>query len=123
MLRRRAIERRDPQAMEILGFLYAEGLSVARDYVEAYRWYGMAYLAGEHSVRPNMDVVWELLQRSELEGALALTREFDDLAAGEVPSGLAPAAAAPAGPADSGTHRTSVVWGQGLSRRVVTGGQ
>src|SRR3546814_1315708 len=53
---------------------------------------------GEHSVRPNMDVVWELLQRSDLEGALALTREFDALAAGEVPPGLAPAAApAPAG--------------------------
>src|SRR3546814_8058245 len=101
MLRRRAIERRDPQAMEILGFLYAEGLSVARDYVEAYRWYGMAYLAGEHSVRPNMDVVWELLQRSDLEGALALTREFDALAAGEVPPGLAPAAA----PADRKSTR------------------
>src|SRR3546814_9502361 len=47
---------------------------------DLYRWYGMAYLAGEHSVRPNMDVVWELLKRSDLEGALALTREFDALA-------------------------------------------
>lgn len=90
MVRRRAVERRDPQAMEILGFLYAEGLSVARDYVEAYRWYGMAYLAGEVSVRPNMDIVWQQLQRHDLEGALALTREFDALAAGEVPVGLAP---------------------------------
>src|SRR3546814_19375376 len=30
-VRRRAVERRDPQAMEILGFLYAEGLAVKRD--------------------------------------------------------------------------------------------
>ena len=96
MVRRRAIERRDPQAMEILGFLYAEGLSVARDYVEAYRWYGMALLAGEASVRPNMDIVWQQLQRHDLEGALALTREFDALAAGEVPAGLAPPPAEPA---------------------------
>jgi hypothetical protein len=96
MVRRRAIERRDPQAMEILGFLYAEGLSVARDYVEAYRWYGMALLAGEASVRPNMDIVWQQLQRHDLEGALALTREFDALAAGEVPAGLVPPPAEPA---------------------------
>jgi hypothetical protein len=96
MVRRRAVERRDPQAMEILGFLYAEGLSVARDYVEAYRWYGMAFLAGEASVRPNMDIVWQQLQRHDLEGALALTREFDALAAGEVPVGLAPPPAEPA---------------------------
>lgn len=108
MMRRRAIERRDPQAMEILGFLHAEGLSVARDYVEAYRWYGMAYLAGEHSVRPNMDVVWELLQRSDLEGALALSREFDALAAGEIPTGLA--APAPGGlPQAGGGDSTAVL--------------
>ena len=74
----------------------AEGLSVERDYVEAYRWYGMAFLAGEASVRPNMDIVWQQLQRHDLEGALALTREFDALAAGEVPAGLAPPPAEPA---------------------------
>jgi TPR repeat protein len=97
-VRRRAVERRDPQAMEILGFLHAEGLSVERDYAEAYRWYGMAYLSGEKRVRPNMDVVWQLLQRHDLEAALALTREFDALAKGEVPPGLkqAPAAESPA---------------------------
>lgn len=94
MVRRRAVERRDPQAMEILGFLYAEGLSVPRDYVEAYRWYGQAFLAGETGVRANMDIVWQLLQRHDLEGALALTREFEALAAGDVPEGLAPGAAA-----------------------------
>lgn len=87
-VRRRAVERRDPQAMEILGFLYAEGLAVERDYAEAYRWYGMAYLSGEKRVRPNMDVVWQLLQRHDLEAALALTREFEALEKGDVPPGL-----------------------------------
>ena len=91
-IRRRALERRDPQAMEILGFIYAEGVSVERDYAESYRWYGLAYLGGETGVRPNMDVVWQQLQRHDLEGALALTRMFDALAAGEVPADLLPPA-------------------------------
>lgn len=94
MVRRRAVERRDPQAMEILGFLHAEGLSVERDYVEAYRWYGMAFLAGETAVAANMEIVWGLLQRHDVKGATALKREFDALAAGEAPASLAPAAEA-----------------------------
>ena len=89
-MRRRAVERRDPQAMEILGFLYAEGLAVPRDYGEAYRWYGMAFLAGERHVRANMDIVWQQLQRHDLEAAAALAREFDTLAAGGVLEGVAP---------------------------------
>src|SRR3546814_8057559 len=97
MVRRRAVERRDPQAMEILGFLYAEGLAVKRDYVEAYRWYGLAFLAGEESVRANMDIGWALVQRHDMEGDMAIAREFDALADGEVAAGLAtdPPAAAP----------------------------
>lgn len=95
LLRGRAVGRRDPQAMEILGFLHAEGLTVPRDYAEAYRWYGLALLAGEESVRANMDIVWQQLQRHDLEGAAALVREFDALAAGEVPEGLAPDQAVP----------------------------
>src|SRR3546814_18505119 len=89
MVRRRAVERRDPQAMEILGFLYAEGLAVKRDYVEPYRWYGLDFLAGEASVRANMDIIWALLQRHDLDGAMAIARDFDALAPCEVPAGLA----------------------------------
>ena len=89
-VRRRATERRDPQAMEILGYIYAEGLSVERDYAEAYRWYGLAYLSGERRVRANMDVVWQQLQRYDVQGALTLTREFNALAEGEVPPGMVP---------------------------------
>ncbi|WP_193368148.1 SEL1-like repeat protein [Pelagibius marinus] len=87
-VRLRAIRRRDPQAMEILGFIYAEGVSVERDYAESYRWYGLAYLAGEQRVRPNMEIVWQQLQRHDLEAALALTRQFNALQAGEVPESL-----------------------------------
>lgn len=82
VIRQRAVQRRDPQAMEILGFLYAQGASVRRDYAEAYRWYGRAYLAGERRVQANMDVVWALLQKHDLPAALALTREFNALADG-----------------------------------------
>lgn len=95
-VRQRATVRRDPQAMEILGYLYAEGIAVERDYAEAYRWYGLAFLAGEKRVRPNMDIVWQQLQRLDVEAALRLTREFDALAQGEVPPGFeAPPAAPP----------------------------
>ncbi|CAN0393788.1 unnamed protein product, partial [Ectocarpus sp. 13 AM-2016] len=80
---RRALDRRDTQAMEILGYLYAQGISVDRDYAEAYRWYGRALLAGEQRVRPNLDLVWGLLQRYDLEAAVALTREFNALKEGE----------------------------------------
>jgi hypothetical protein len=107
MVRRRATERRDPQAMEILGYIHAEGLSVARDYAEAYRWYGLAFLAGEKRVRPNLDVVWQQLQRTDLEAALALTREFDALAKGEVPASLLPPPAAAAVEAPAGAAGTS----------------
>jgi len=94
-VRRRATERRDPQAMEILGYIYAQGLSVERDYAEAYRWYGLAYLSGERRVRANMDVVWQQLQRYDVQGALTLTREFNALAEGEVPPGMVPLPGAP----------------------------
>lgn len=82
VIERRATGRRDPQAMEILGYLYVQGVSVERNYAEAYRWYGRAYLAGEKRVRANMDVVWMLLQKHDLNAALALTREFNALSAG-----------------------------------------
>ncbi|NIA68980.1 SEL1-like repeat protein [Pelagibius litoralis] len=83
-IKRRALDRRDTQAMEILGYLYAQGVSVKRDYAEAYRWYGRAFLAGEKRVRPNLDLVWGLLQRYDLEAAVALTREFNALKEGEL---------------------------------------
>ena len=103
VIKRRATERRDPQAMEILGFLYAQGASVRRDYAEAYRWYGRAYLAGERRVQANMDVVWALLQKHDLPAALALTREFNALADGaQLPMAEGPADAKDgAGPAAS----------------------
>lgn len=78
-IKKRALKRRDTQAMEILGYLYAQGISVDRDYAEAYRWYGRAYLAGEKRVKPNMDLVWGLLQKFDLQAAVALTREFNAL--------------------------------------------
>lgn len=78
-IKKRALNRRDTQAMEILGYLYAQGISVDRNYAEAYRWYGRAYLAGEKRVKPNMDLVWGLLQKFDLQAAVALTREFNAL--------------------------------------------
>ena len=103
VIRQRAVQRRDPQAMEILGFLYAQGASVRRDYAEAYRWYGRAYLVGERRVRANMDVVWALLQKHDLAAALALTREFNALADGaQLPIAEIPADAdGGAGPASA----------------------
>ncbi len=55
---RRARDAQDPQAMEVLGFLYGRGLGVRRDPVEAYRWYGHALLRGATHVKENMDLLW-----------------------------------------------------------------
>lgn len=97
-VRHRAVGRRDPQAMEILGYAYAEGVGVRRDYAESYRWYGLAYLAGEHRVKPNMDIVWKQLVQTDPAAAHSLTREFDALTSGEVPDSLMTPARAPAAP-------------------------
>jgi len=114
VITRRANDRRDPQAMEILGFLYAQGGPVERDYAEAYRWYGRAYLAGQRDVRANMEIVWGLLQRHDLEAALALTREFNALSKGEPPPVSQGAQGAGASSASGGNPAAAVADPTGL---------
>ncbi len=48
-------------ALEILGWMYAQGVMVGRDDVRAYTYYGRALLAGATHVRPNLDLVWARL--------------------------------------------------------------
>ncbi len=75
-IHQRAKVGKDPQAMEILGYLYSQGLGVERDFAESYLWYGQALLAGEHHVRENMDAVWTLLVHSDRVKADQLARQF-----------------------------------------------
>ena len=62
-IRRRAERLQDPQAMEVMGFLYSQGQGVPRDPEQAYIWYGRAFLAGETQVKANMDILWQKLVR------------------------------------------------------------
>ncbi len=61
MLSLRASEDADPAAMEVLGYAYAAGWGVAKDYAEAYLYYGRAFLAGAGHVKPNLDQIWTVL--------------------------------------------------------------
>lgn len=57
-IRHRAEATGDPDAMEILGYLYANGYGTGRDPAEAYIWYGRAALEGKAGMQPNMDLLW-----------------------------------------------------------------
>jgi hypothetical protein len=59
LIRKRADETGDPEAMEIMGYLHARGIGVPRDPEIAYIWYGRAFLGGETGVKANMDVLWD----------------------------------------------------------------
>jgi TPR repeat protein len=59
LIRKRAEETGDPEAMEIMGYLHARGIGVPRDPEVAYIWYGRAFLSGETGVKANMDVLWD----------------------------------------------------------------
>lgn len=51
-------------ALEILGWMYAEGVMVDKSAEKAYEYYGRALLAGAAHVRPNLDILWPQLSRS-----------------------------------------------------------
>ena len=76
---RRARDANDPQAMEVLGFLYGRGLAVRRDPVEAYRWYGHALMRGATHVKENMDLLWSEVATKTPEKAKSLVRYFESL--------------------------------------------
>ncbi|MEM7168973.1 MAG: SEL1-like repeat protein [Pseudomonadota bacterium] len=73
----RAEANADPQAMEILGYLYSQGLGVKQDYGEAYIWYGRAYLSGESHVQENMDIVWSLLNQTDQVRAREIAQQYN----------------------------------------------
>ena len=77
-IRRRAETTFDPVAMEILGFLYAQGYGIPRDPVEAYIWYGRAYLEGQPDVKPNMDLLWREISKRDKAATKRIEAYFAD---------------------------------------------
>lgn len=75
-IRRRAESTGDPNAMEILGYLYANGHGAERDPVLAYIWYGRAFLEGKTEVRSNMDVLWREIAVEEKSGISRIESYF-----------------------------------------------
>lgn len=63
------------EANEVLGYAYSIGSGVlAENQAKAYRQYGLAYLKGLARVKPNMDMIWKKLTKTEQQEAL---REFE----------------------------------------------
>ncbi len=81
-------------ALEILGWMYAEGILVERDAARAYEYYGRALLAGAERVRPNLDLLWTRLSRTDQERLRTLFQNAQP---------TAPPAAAAGPPATEGT--------------------
>jgi len=64
-----------PEANEFLGFAYSQdSKNLSINLSEAYRQYGQAYLKGLARVKPNMDLIWKKLTKTEQQEAL---REFE----------------------------------------------
>ncbi len=63
----RGFEDRDPDAFEMLGYLYTTGRGPTRDYAAAYQYYGLALVSGRDGVRPNLDELWRFLSEAERE--------------------------------------------------------
>lgn len=65
MLTLRADEDKDPAAMEVLGYAYAQGWGVTQDYTRAYEYYGRAFSLGSSDVKSNLDQLWKHLEPEE----------------------------------------------------------
>ena len=77
-IRHRAEATGDPDAMEILGFLYANGYGTSRDPAEAYIWYGRAALEGKVGMQPNMDLLWAEIVDKDKTGMGRIQAYFAD---------------------------------------------
>jgi hypothetical protein len=75
-IRRRAESTGDPNAMEVLGYLYANGHGAERDPVVAYIWYGRAFLEGKTEVKANMDLLWREITAEEKSGVSRIESYF-----------------------------------------------
>ena len=76
-IKRRAKQTGDPDAMEVLGFLYGRGIAVTRDVATAYIWYGRAYLLGRVQVKENMDILWAELNKRDAAAAQRISQLFE----------------------------------------------
>jgi TPR repeat protein len=65
----------DPSAQLKLGNLYEEGVGVALNFVEAYRWYILTSAANEPGAKVARDAVAEKMSKDELAHPLADRRD------------------------------------------------
>lgn len=76
-IEKRARQTGDPDAMEVLGYLYARGIAVVRDVATAYTWYGRAFLRGQVLVKENMNLLWAELNEKDPESAKRVAKLFE----------------------------------------------
>ena len=77
-IKQRAKQTGDPDAMEVLGFLYARGIGVRRNIETAYIWYGRAYLRGRVQVKGNMNILWAELNKRNPAAARRISQLFEE---------------------------------------------
>ncbi len=71
LIRRHAADG-DAVAMEALGWMFAQGQGVRRDYARAYEFYGRAVLAGRNDLRPTLSALWPMLNETQKNEARSL---------------------------------------------------
>jgi hypothetical protein len=64
----------EPDAMELLAWMYLNGRGVPQSYYYAYEFYGKALLVGRPQLKENLDKIWPFLKAAEKEAA---RRQFE----------------------------------------------
>ncbi len=69
-------EQGDALAQSLLGVMYAEGLGVPQDFVQAHMWFNLAAAQGMEVARKSRDVVAEKMTPAQLAEAHRLASEW-----------------------------------------------
>jgi S1-C subfamily serine protease len=73
---RKAAEQNYADAQHNLGFCYANGIGVAKDYVEGYRWSLLASAQGNEAERVNVTILEDKMTREQIAEGQKLARSF-----------------------------------------------
>jgi uncharacterized protein len=69
-------ERGKPRQQNNMGVLYAEGLGVPQDYVQAHMWFNLAAAIGDEVAKKNRDAVSSKMTPAQIAEAQKLAREW-----------------------------------------------
>jgi TPR repeat protein len=76
---RKAAEAGDLRAQNEYGLLFAQGLGVTQDYVQAYAWIDMPARAGDPQAIKNKAQLLQILSKSDADRAKVLAAQYAEL--------------------------------------------